>query len=164
MRRSQRGGVRGVAGLQGVALRCAPCGALLLNAQAYKTHMQSRKHRKHLQGWAEDEPAVVFAADAPAPTKQADEGETHAERLQRLKQQLAADAAKQPGATSAKHNKKTRKQEQPQPQQEQKKQRSKPGSGSGLKQRPRLPLRVTAVPKVGSSRSQRLISARGGQQ
>jgi hypothetical protein len=31
-----------VCGMQGVALRCAPCGALLLNAQAYRTHMQSK--------------------------------------------------------------------------------------------------------------------------
>lgn len=28
--------------LQGVALRCLPCGALLLNAQAYKLHLQSK--------------------------------------------------------------------------------------------------------------------------
>lgn len=28
--------------LQGVALRCVPCGALLLNAQAYRTHLGSK--------------------------------------------------------------------------------------------------------------------------
>jgi hypothetical protein len=29
-----------------------------------------QKHKGHMKGWEEDEPAIVFAADAPAPRKQ----------------------------------------------------------------------------------------------
>ncbi|KAL0020416.1 hypothetical protein WJX77_000979 [Trebouxia sp. C0004] len=70
--------------IKGPPLRCRWCpGTLLLNATALKNHMESKRHKKR-QKVSEDEPKPICLAEDVLEDES--EGETHAERLERLRQ------------------------------------------------------------------------------
>ncbi|KAL0020678.1 hypothetical protein WJX79_009874 [Trebouxia sp. C0005] len=70
--------------IKGPPLRCRWCpGTLLLNATALKNHMESKRHQKR-QKISEAEPKPICLAEDVLEDES--EGETHAERLERLRQ------------------------------------------------------------------------------
>lgn len=92
---------------KGVALRCVACKALLINAQSYRAHVSSKRHGKAVKAWPDDlGPPVVFATDA---ARGEETGETHAERLERLRRQAALDAEDADGGAPQGSGKKKKK-------------------------------------------------------
>ncbi|KAK9811385.1 hypothetical protein WJX72_002991 [[Myrmecia] bisecta] len=90
---------------KGRALRCVVCPkALILNAASLRQHLESKKHKAHVKELPEDDRdnTICFALDVE---KAESDGETHLERLERIRRQVDAQEAVPPPAASRKRKK-----------------------------------------------------------